>query len=99
MRKKQKQPVVVFTTEPLATEVPNREKLALQRAGYDAALDGKHVLACPYRWNAGLPDEPVDHVRGQLWLAGYAAGRSALRVFRDGVPQATKDRYGTLGTI
>jgi ribosome modulation factor len=54
----------------------------VQQAGEQAALSGQHPSACPYR-NTTMP---ADLARRQVWVAGYAAGRTELRRAHTTVP-------------
>lgn len=60
--------------------------LDTQRAGWQSAVRGEHVRACPYRG----PDERAAGLRA-MWLRGYAAGRTDLRTARTGPPAAVSD--------
>ena len=53
--------------------------LAAQDQGYAAGFNGDHVDACPWR-NASSDREQALR---QMWVRGYAAGRTDLRVARN----------------
>jgi ribosome modulation factor len=53
--------------------------LATQDQGYAAAWNGDHVNACP--WRSAETDR--DLALRQMWIRGYAAGRTDLRTARD----------------
>lgn len=56
--------------------------LATQDQGYLAALDAASVLTCP--WTA--PTSARDEALQQMWIRGYAAGRTDLRRARSRPP-------------
>jgi ribosome modulation factor len=53
--------------------------LATQDQGYTAALNGDHVDTCP--WRSAETDR--DRALRQMWIRGYSAGRTDLRISRD----------------
>jgi ribosome modulation factor len=56
-----------------------RATLAAQEQGYAAALAGQDVLSCP--WKAAATDRDV--ALRDMWIRGYAAGRTDLRAARE----------------
>ena len=52
--------------------------LAIQDEGYMAALAGEHADSCP--WKKATDDREV--AKRQMWIRGYAAGRTDLRTAR-----------------
>jgi ribosome modulation factor len=55
-----------------------RRVLTTQAEGYLAALEGRHADACP--WKLATDDREV--ALRQMWVRGYAAGRTDLRTGR-----------------
>lgn len=55
-----------------------RATLAAQDRGYAAALAGEDVLTCP--WKAATTDREA--ALRDMWIRGYAAGRTDLRAAR-----------------
>lgn len=53
--------------------------LATQDQGYSAALNGDHLDACPWRF----AETDRDRALRQMWIRGYSAGRTDLRIARD----------------
>lgn len=53
--------------------------LATQDQGYTAALNGDHLDTCP--WRSAKTDREC--ALRQMWIRGYAAGRTDLRAARD----------------
>ena len=53
--------------------------LATQDQGYAAALNGDPLDACP--WRATQNDQ--ERALRQMWIRGYSAGRTDLRIARD----------------
>jgi ribosome modulation factor len=56
--------------------------LSTQDQGYTAALNGDHVDTCP--WRAAQNDQ--ERALRQMWIRGYSAGRTDLRIARDPGP-------------
>lgn len=52
--------------------------LATQEQGYAAALAGEHVNTCP--WKTATSDR--DRALLAMWIRGYSAGRTDLRIAR-----------------
>lgn len=52
--------------------------LAAQQQGRAAALAGQPVTTCPWR----TADAPRDRAARDMWIRGYAAGRTDLRLSR-----------------
>src|SRR5437879_5209773 len=53
--------------------------LSTQDQGYSAALNGDHLDACPWRF----AETDRDRALRQMWIRGYCAGRTDLRIARD----------------
>ena len=53
--------------------------LEIQQQGHAAAVSGEHVTTCP--WKA--PADDTDQARRDMWVRGYAAGRTTLRELRE----------------
>jgi ribosome modulation factor len=52
--------------------------LAIQAEGYMAALAGEHPSTCPWK----IAADNGDAAKRQMWIRGYAAGRTDLRTAR-----------------
>jgi ribosome modulation factor len=48
------------------------EVLDIQQEGHAAALAGEHVRTCPWPH----PDSDADRARRNMWIRGYAQGRT-----------------------
>ena len=57
--------------------------LAAQDQGYTAAWNGEHVNACP--WLTATTERGL--TLRQMWIRGYAAGRTDLRIARQPRPE------------
>lgn len=58
------------------------EVLSIQDQGHDAGYTGESPLTCPWA-NA---TEPADLARRDMWIRGYAAGRTDLRIAKQPTP-------------
>lgn len=52
-----------------------QEVLAIQQRGHEAAFAAESPLSCPW----ASASEPADVARRDMWIRGYAAGRTDLR--------------------
>lgn len=68
----------------------------LQREGWQAGWDGQPSTACPFRWTEDEPEQ-YHPVKAEMWLAGWAAAQTDLRVHREDTPQAERDAHGKPG--
>lgn len=57
--------------------------LATQDQGYAAAWNGDHVNTCPWLTPADDRDVALRH----MWIRGYSAGRTDLRIAREQRPE------------
>jgi hypothetical protein len=52
--------------------------LEIQENGRESALSGERIDACPWR----SPENDIDRAKRDMWVRGYAAGRTDVRARR-----------------